>query len=408
VRAFGFVTNQKQDLKSQSKPLLTARQSNESTTLTAFLHSPTFRPKRELLIGVVEGCGIGPEVIRGALQVLDAIEQVIGVKFELRHGGPIGDAAEKLFGIGLPESTAQFFADIFSRGGAILNGPGGGRFVYDLRRRFDLFCKFAPVRPWPELARETQIGTDNLRKLDMLIVRDNDGGVYQGQWKTQKTNSGTIAEHTFSYTEQQVRRIAQVAARAAATRSGKMHVIIKDGGVPSISDLWRDVSVATAKQHNIEALFMNVDLAAYEFIRNPLRFDVVLAPNLFGDILVDITGALLGSRGVTFSGNYNGEGCGVYQTNHGCAHDLAGSDAANPAGQILSLAMMLRESFALPHAAALIESALAAAWREGWRTVDVAEPGCSVVGTRTMSEKVVQQILRLAEKPGHETRVAAD
>jgi len=395
-------------LKKHRKPLPTTPKNNEPETLTDLFHPQTLPAKRELLIGVIEGCGIGPEVIGAALRVLKAVEQATGLKFELHHGGPIGDEAEKLFGTGLPESTAQFFADIFNRGGAILNGPGGGRFVYDLRRRFDLFCKFAPVRPWPELARETQIGTDNLRKLDMLIVRDNDGGVYQGQWKTNKTTAGTVAEHTFSYTEQQVQRIAQVAARAAATRSGKMHVIIKDGGVPSISDLWRAVSVAVAKQHGVEVLFMNVDLAAYEFIRNPLRFDVVLTPNLFGDILVDITGALLGSRGVTFSGNYDGQGRGVYQTNHGCAHDLTGTDAANPAGQILSLAMMLRESFALPHAAALIENALAATWREGCRTVDVAEPGCSVLGTRAMSEKIVQQILRLAEKPGHETRVAAD
>lgn len=371
------------------------------------LPSPPGRQKKPL-IGVIEGCGIGPEVIGGALRVLAAIEQVTGVTFELRHGGPVGETAEKQFGTTFPESTAKFFGDIFARNGAILNGPGGGRFVYELRQRFDLFCKLAPILPSPELVRESQIRTEDLNRLDMLIVRDNSGGVYQGHWKLGETEKGKVAEHTFSYSEAQVQRIAEVAARAAARRREKMHVIIKDGGVPTISNLWRDVTVPIARKHGIEVLFMNVDLAAYEFIRNPLRFDVVLTPNLFGDILVDITGALLGSRGVTFSGNYDAAGHGVYQTNHGCAHDLTGADAANPGGQILSLAMMLRESFGLAEAATLMENALAETWRQGFRTTDVAEPGCRVVGTRAMSEQVAQQILRLAEKSGHETRVAAD
>jgi len=123
---------------------------------------------------------------------------------------------------------------------------------------------------------------------------------------------------------------------------------------------------------------------------------------------VDITGALLGSRGVTFSANYDGEGRGVYQTNHGCAHDLTGADVANPAGQILSLAMMLRESFGLAEAATLVENALAESWRQGCRTADIAEPGCRVMGTHAMSEQIAQQILRLAEKPRNETSLAAD
>src|SRR5579871_5038026 len=115
---------------------------------------------------------------------------------------------------------------------------------------------------------------------------------------------------------------------------------------------------------------MNVDLAAYEIIQNPGRFDVIVASNLFGDILADICGVLVSSRGVTFSGNFDPLGHGVYQTNHGCAHDLAGTDTANPGGQILSLAMLLRESFGLDEAATLIETSLAAVWRAGWRTSD--------------------------------------
>jgi len=228
-------------------------------------------------------------------------------------------------------------------------------------------------------------------------VRDNAGGVYQGEWRTRNTSAGRVADHAFSYSESQVRRIAEVAARAASNRRRLLHVIVKDSGVPSISALWRAVSQAVALQHGVEAKFMNVDLAAYELIRHPSKFDVMLAPNLFGDILADISGALLGSRGVTFSGNYDGGGHGVYQTNHGCAHDLAGTDTANPAAQILSLAMLLRESFGLDEPATLVESALAAAWAKGWRTADIAEPGCHTVGTSAMAEQVAAEVLRLAE-----------
>jgi len=342
--------------------------------------------------------GIGPEVIAAALRVLEAVRELLGFPIEIRRGGPVGEEAEALFGEPLPAPTAGFFHEVFEAGGAVLSGPGGGRYVYDLRRRFDLFCKFAPVRPWPPLAACSLIPPSATGPVDLLVVRDNVGGLYQGCWETRRTPEGRVACHSFSYTETQVQRLADVAARAAAGRRGRMHVIIKDGGVPSVSALWRDVGQAAAARQGVEVMFMNVDLAAYQLIRNPAGFDVLLTPNLFGDILVDMTGALLGSRGVTFSGNYDAAGHGVYQTNHGCAHDLAGTDVANPGGQILSLAMLLRESFGLNDAADLMERALAEAWALGWRTADVAESGCRVVGTQAMAQQVAEQVFRLAAK----------
>jgi 3-isopropylmalate dehydrogenase len=297
----------------------------------------------------------------------------------------------------LPEDTVEFRSGIFHHGGAILSGPAGGRYVYDLRRRFDLFCKFVPVQPAPELARAGKLLPQHVRNVDMLIVRDNTGGIYQGEWGDRATDKGRVAEHSFSYSEAEVHRLVEVAARAAANRRGNLHVIVKDGGIPTVSALWRDVGRAAAHRHGVKAAFMNFDLAAYEMIQNPARFDVIAAPNLFGDILADVTGVLVSSRGVTFSGNFNPHGHGVYQTNHGCAHDLAKTDTANPAGQILSLAMLLRESFGLFEAAALIEKSLAQVWRQGWRTADLAESGCKILGTKAMTNRVAQQVLRSAE-----------
>jgi 3-isopropylmalate dehydrogenase len=351
------------------------------------------------LIGVLEGSGIGPSVIQCSLEVLNAAASALNTSFEIRRGGLIGEDARKECGQWLPDKTVKFCAEIFGCGGAILSGPGAGRYVYDLRRQFDLYCKFVPVRPAPELAGAGALVPDHVEGVDVLIVRDNSSGVYQGRWSEQQTREGRLAEHSFSYTESAVRRIVEAAARAASHRRGMLHIIVKDGGVPSATALWRDVGATVAREHGVQAECMNVDLAAYELIRNPRRFDVIVAPNLFGDIIADIAGLLVASRGMTFSGNFDGRGNAVYQTNHGCAHDLAGRDEANPAGQILSLAMLLRESLAMPEAAALIEDSLTEVWRQGWRTADIAQPGCRTVGTRAFASQVAENILRAAPAP---------
>lgn len=351
------------------------------------------------VIGVLEGTGVGPAVIAATLHVLKAVELVYGLKFDVQFGGLIGEDAIRERGQWLPDDTREFCAGIFQKGGAILSGPGGGRYVYDLRRHFDLFCKFIPVRPAAELARAGKIFPQFLEDVDMLIIRDNIGGVYQGEWKEHRTDQGRVVEHSFSYRECDVRRLVEVAGRAATGRKGEFYVIVKEGGIPGMTALWRDVGNAVAESYGIKACFMNIDYAAYELIQNPARFDVIVAPNLFGDIIADICGVLVSTRGITFSGNFDAFGRGVYQTNHGCAHDLAGADVANPGGQILSLAMLLRESFGLDRAATLIEKSLEAAWRAGWRTRDIAEPDCQTIGTRAMGERVAEQVLRFALAP---------
>jgi 3-isopropylmalate dehydrogenase len=348
------------------------------------------------VIGLLPGSGIGREVTDAALRVLAAVEVGTGLGFEVRHGGAIGEEAEQRCGSALPEPVVAFCGEVFDDGGAILSGPGGGRYVYDLRRRFDLFCKLAPVRSWPSLqgvGRNSSVP----REVDLLFVRDNCGGVYQGRWWVDHDTQGETAHHAFSYAESAIRRLARVAVSAAMSRRGRVHVIVKHGGVPAISNLWQRVALEVAAPHPIQVLIMNADYAAFELIQHPEAFDVILTPNLFGDILVDLSAVLQGSRGVTFSGNFAADGRAVYQTNHGCAHDLAGTDTANPAGQMLSLAMLLRESFDLPGPAALIESALVAAWTAGYRTADVAAPGCQVLGTRAMGEQVVRQVRFLSQ-----------
>jgi 3-isopropylmalate dehydrogenase len=346
-------------------------------------------------LGIVAGEGIGPEVMAAALHVLDAVESVHPIRLQRQTGGgDIGISNGSGNEGALSSSTAEFFREIFDDGGAVMCGPGGGRFVYDLRRHFDLFCKIAPIRPIGALAGATPFKTEVLSDLDILIVRDNAGGVYQGNWSTRHDPlQGEVAEHRFSYSESQVEQIVTVGAKLAHSRRGRMDVVIKDGGVPTISNLWRRTAERVASAQGVTCAFCNTDFAAYDLVRRPARFDVLVTPNLVGDILADLAAAFLGSRGLSYSANFSACGRAVYQTGHGAAHDLAGTDRANPVGQILAMAMMLRESYGLQDAAHLIEQAIEDTYRSGHRTDDIAEAGCRRVGTRQMGELISQAVI---------------
>ncbi|MCC7406503.1 MAG: hypothetical protein IT442_00420 [Phycisphaeraceae bacterium] len=353
------------------------------------------------VIGVFAGTGVGPEVTAAAMRVLEAVESPGGASWRVRWYAHAGEAMASAKELPLSEAIVAFTAGVFKDGGAVLSGPGGGRFVYEVRRRFGLSWKLVPIRPWPQVAGAGCLRAEHTEDVDILIVRDNAAGVYQGTWREELSPGARSAAHAFGYTEQEVRPLVELAARAAASRRGSLTVIVKEGGVPTISSLWREVATAAAREQSVQATMMNVDLAVYQIIQHPRQFDVIVAPNLFGDVLADVAGVLQRSRGLGFSGNFAADGGAVYQTNHGCAHDLAGQDRANPVGQILALAMLLRESFELEPEADQIERGVAAAWDEGWRTADLAEPGCRVVGTQEMADRIASAIRGPCIKKAH-------
>jgi 3-isopropylmalate dehydrogenase len=344
------------------------------------------------VLGVLEGEGVGPEVIRASLKVLAAVAATLNRKFDIRIAERTGAAVE-------PGGAAAFCARTFSEGGAVLAGPVGGRFVYDTRKRFDLFCKISPLQPRAELRGAGRLKPEWVCNADLLVVRENASGVYQGQWQEAVgPDGGRRAEHRFSYTESEVRRILEPASRIARHRRGEMTVVVKQAGVPAISALWRDCAAEIAPSAGVKLSVLDVDYAAYRFIQHAHDMDVVVAPNMFGDILSDLGGVLLGSRALTYSGNFAAGVAAIYQTNHGAAHDLAGSDKANPVGQMFALAMLLRESFGDLEAADLIEAAVHSVWRQGWRTADLAEPGCRLAGTQQMGDLVAAAVRQL--RPG--------
>ncbi|NNC89422.1 MAG: 3-isopropylmalate dehydrogenase, partial [Akkermansiaceae bacterium] len=298
-------------------------------------------------------------------------------------------------GADLSSEVEGFCEDIFSRQGAVLCGPGGGRFVYDLRARFDLFCKLTPVTPLPALADAGVMKASARRDVDLVVVRENAGGLYFGEGAQRGAGPERSADHRFAYREDEVARILEVAMRLAAARRGKIMLALKPGGVPAISALWQNCFQRVSAEHRVEAAVLEIDNAVYQVLEKAREFDVVVAPNMFADVLSDACSLLLGSRGMSFSGNFSARGHAVFQTGHGAAHDLAGKDEANPIGQVLSVAMMLRESFGLDREAAAIEAAVVRTVGAGWRTRDIAGRDSTVVGTREMGRRICSELERL-------------
>jgi 3-isopropylmalate dehydrogenase len=185
-------------------------------------------------------------------------------------------------------------------------------------------------------------------------------------------------------------------------------VAVKRAGLEAVSELWRELAQQAAAESDVELSVVDVDLIAYQLLERPRAFDVVAAPNMLGDILSDVASALVGLRSLAFGASFTPEGEAVYQTNHGSAHDIAGTDRANPLAQILSLAMLLRESLGLGREADAIERGIQLIGRDAFVTEDLARSGSTVIGTREMGMLVAEAAAtELTRIPGRAVRVSA-
>ena len=354
-----------------------------------------FDPAQIHHIGVLLGEGVGAEVVPVAMRLLDMLADQSGRQFQFHQGGLIGLPAKAQYGTSLSDEVTGFAEDLFALGGAMFCGPGGDRFVYELRRRFNLYCKFTPLEPLPELRAAGSVRPEIAAATDIVAVRENMGGIYQGVWEEEGEAGSRVARHRFEYHEADVRRIMGVALRLAATRRGHVHIVLKPGGIPSISSLWRACAEEMARDAGIALGELEIDNAVYQLIADPGQFDVLVSPNMFGDVLADCGSLLLASRGLSYSGNFNDLGHAVYQTGHGAARDIAGQDVANPIGQIFALGMMLRESFCWPEADAALRAAVRETLRSGIATSDLVMSGHRIVGTAEFGNAVAASLERL-------------
>ena len=342
------------------------------------------------LIAILAGDGIGPEVTAEARRVLEALG--LDLAFE---EGLVGGAAYHADGHPLPSATLG----LARRADAILFGAVGDpacdalerslrpeQAILGLRKELALFANLRPAKLFAGLEDASALRPEVARAIDLLIVRELNGDVYFGEKGMRTTPAGLRQGYdVMSYDEAEVRRIAVAGFEAARWRRGRLCSVDK-ANVLETSQLWRDVVIEVATGFaDVELSHMYVDNAAMQLVRAPGQFDVIVTGNLFGDILSDQASMCVGSIGLLPSASLDRTGKGLYEPIHGSAPDIAGQGKANPCAAILSAAMMLRHSLALPEAADRIEAAVAAALASGRRTADLGG-GCS---TRAMGEAVL-------------------
>jgi 3-isopropylmalate dehydrogenase len=344
-----------------------------------------------MLIALLPGDGIGPEVIAQARRVLDA---VCGDALSYEEA-PVGGAAFRAEGHPLPAATL----DLARRADAILFGAVGDpscdalarhlrpeQAILGLRKELALFANLRPAKLFPELADASALRPEVARAIDLVIVRELNGDVYFGEKGMRTTPSGRRQGYdVMSYDEDEVARIAHVGFRTAQARGGRLCSVDK-ANVLETSQLWRDVVIEISADYpEIELSHMYVDNAAMQLVRNPGQFDVIVTGNLFGDILSDEASMCAGSIGMLPSASLDAAGKGLYEPIHGSAPDIAGQGKANPLATILSAAMMLRYSLGKAREADRIEAAVAAALAAGHRTADLG----GAVTTTQMGDAVL-------------------
>jgi 3-isopropylmalate dehydrogenase len=330
-----------------------------------------------MLIALLPGDGIGPEVIAEARRVLEA---VCGGALSFQEA-PVGAAAYKSEGHPLPAATLN----LARRADAILFGAVGDpscdnlerhlrpeQAILGLRKELSLFANLRPAKLYPELADASALRPEVARQIDLVIIRELNGDVYFGEKGMRTTPAGRREGYDImSYDEDQVARIAHVGFLTARAR-GKRLCSIDKANVLETSQLWRDVVIEVSAEYpDVTLSHMLVDNAAMQLVRNPGQFDVIVTGNLFGDILSDQASMCAGSIGMLPSASLDENQKGLYEPIHGSAPDIAGQGKANPLATILSAAMMLRYSLGKAAEADRIEAAVAKALAGGARTADL-------------------------------------
>jgi len=351
-------------------------------------------------IAVLPGDGIGKEVTSQAVKALHA---VLGDARAQLTEADIGGAGYASAGDPLPAATLE----LARQSDAILLGGAGvpedesrppekaaGRGLLRLRKELGLFANFRPAFLFPELSGASTLKPEIVDGLDLIILRELNGDVYYGQPRGFETSpSGERSGfNTMRYSESEVERIGRVAFETARGRRRKVCSVDK-ANVLETSALWREVMVRLGPEYpDVELSHLYVDAAAMALMRNPTQFDVIVTGNIFGDILSDAAAMLTGSIGMLPSASIGAGRKGLYEPVHGTAPDIAGRDIANPLASILSMAMMLRQSFDLAVHAGRVESAVRQVLRAGYRTSDIFEAGAKWVGTEKMGDLVMEAI----------------
>ena len=352
-------------------------------------------------IALIEGDGIGPEIIDSARKVLEETGRKYGHTFNFKSYKAGGAAIDEC-GVPLPEETIE---GCLKSDSVLLGAVGGPRWdtlpgelrpekaLLGLRSALGVYSNIRPAKLFPALSSACPLDKRiSSRGFDIVIVRELTGGIYFGQSGSREGANGPEAFDTECYSVKEIERIGRVAFALAASRRKKIASIDKANVLES-SRLWRETMHAlSAERKDIAYEDMLVDNAAMQLVRNPGQFDVIVTSNMFGDILSDEASQLTGSIGMLASSSLGDGTRGLYEPIHGSAPDIAGKGTANPIAAILSSAMMLRDSFKLTKEAEAIEKAVETALNEGYRTPDIAEGSAKILGTKKMTERIISNL----------------
>ncbi len=351
-------------------------------------------------VAVLAGDGIGPEVMQEAIAVLEVVAKRFSRLIECIPA-LVGGAAYLQHGSHFPEVTRE----VCQSADAILFGSVGGpvseshlpqwkgcetNSILAIRKTFGLAANMRPTRVYPALAASSPLKAECIGAgIDLLIVRELQGDVYFGEHTFFNQAGKRCARDSGEYTEDQITFVARSAFEAARARRRIVHSVDK-ANVLHMSKLWREVLREIHREY-LDVLLEDilVDNCALQLVKAPAQFDVIVAPNLFGDILSDLAAALPGSLGLSPSASFNTHGFALYEPSGGSAPDIAGKGIANPIAQILSTAMMLRYSFGWSAEADALEEAVSQAIADGYRTADIATPGTQPpVSTSEMGQAI--------------------
>ena len=348
---------------------------------------------------ILEGDGIGPEIVKEARKVLD----VVNAKFDLGltfENELMGGCAIDVHGVPLADSTLEKAR----KADAILLGAVGGpkwdkldrairpeKGLLKIRSQLGLYANLRPALLYPQLVDASSLKPDVVSGLDILIVRELAGGIYFGEPRGIRVleNGEREGYNTYKYSESEIIRIGRTAFEMARKRNRKVCSVDK-ANVLEATMLWREVMDTLHKEYpDVELSHMYVDNAAMQLVRAPKQFDVLVTGNMFGDILSDAAAMLTGSIGMLPSASLDKDGRGMYEPCHGSAPDIAGQGIANPLATILSVSMMLRYSLGYPQVADAIEVAVGKVLDQGYRTADIYTEGKTKVSTSQMGDAVV-------------------
>lgn len=353
----------------------------------------------EFNIALIPGDGIGPEIVAGAVTVLDKVGEKFGHKFNYQEVYMGGCAIDK-FGTSLPQETI----DVCLKSDSVLLGAVGGpkwdnvpadirpeTGLLGIRKALNLYSNLRPSILKPQLKESSPLKDRIIGDgLNVMVVRELTGGIYFGEKKRAEDN--TWASDEEKYSDYEVERIARIAFENAMIRNKKLTSVDKANVLES-SRFWREIVNRVSKDYpEVELNHMYVDNAAMQLAINPGQFDVIVTSNIFGDILSDLSSAISGSIGMLPSASLGDTKCGMYEPIHGSAPDIAGMDIANPIATIESVAMMLETSFGLLDEAKAIRNAVNAVLDKGYRSADIMSEGMTKVGTKEMSRLISEEI----------------